>query len=66
MVEGWVRYVLEAFEFGYRTTKPDEVARVDIAGEFDVIVLPDGAMGRLSKERLLGSASGGRKREAEV
>jgi hypothetical protein len=47
MDEGWLRYVLEGFEFKYRTIKPEEVAKTDLAAEFDVIVLPDVAMGTL-------------------
>ncbi len=45
MPSGWTRYVLENFEFDFEVIYPPEVDAGGLAGRFDVIVLPDGALG---------------------
>ena len=41
MDEGWTRWVLEQYEFPYRTVDNKRVRQGGLNGEFDVIILPD-------------------------
>ena len=45
MPSGWTRYVLEDFEFNFEVVCPPEIDAGDLNDRFDVIILPDGAMG---------------------
>ncbi len=45
MPSGWIRYVLEDFEFDFEVIYPPEIDAGDLNERFDVIVLPDGALG---------------------
>ena len=45
MPSGWIRYVLEDFEFDFEVVYPPEIDKGGLNKRFDVIVLPDGAMG---------------------
>ncbi len=45
MPSGWTRYVLEDFEFNFEVIYPPDIDAGDLNDRFDVIVLPDGAMG---------------------
>ena len=45
MPSGWTRYVLEDFEFNFEVVYPPDIDAGDLNERFDVIVLPDGAMG---------------------
>ncbi|RMD95074.1 MAG: hypothetical protein D6813_01060 [Calditrichaeota bacterium] len=39
--EGWTRYLLEKFEFPYKSILNTKIRGSDLKGEFDVIILPD-------------------------
>ena len=45
MPSGWTRYVLEDFEFNFEVVYPPEIDEGSLNERFDVIILPDGAMG---------------------
>ncbi len=45
MPSGWIRYVLEDFEFDFEVVYPPEIDAGGLNERFDVIVLPDGALG---------------------
>ncbi len=45
MPSGWTRYVLEDFEFNFEVIYPPDIDAGSLNDRFDVIVLPDGAMG---------------------
>ncbi len=45
MPSGWTRYTLEDFEFDFQVIYPPEVDGGGLNDRFDVIILPDGAMG---------------------
>ena len=45
MPSGWTRYVLEDFEFNFEVIYPPDIDAGNLKERFDVIVLPDGAMG---------------------
>ena len=45
MSSGWTRYVLEDFEFDFEVVHPPEIDAGGLNDRFDVIILPDGAMG---------------------
>ena len=44
MPSGWVRFVLEQFDYDFRLVFPPELDEGNLAGKFDVIILPDGAV----------------------
>ena len=44
MPSGWIRYVLENFEFGFEVIYPPDINAGGLSDRFDVIILPDGAM----------------------
>lgn len=44
MPSGWTRFILERFEFPFRLVFPQELDQGDLNDEFDVIILPDGAV----------------------
>ncbi len=49
---GWVRFVLEQFEFPYELVYPQALDAGNLASRFDVLVFPDGAIpGRDSADR---------------
>ena len=39
--EGWTRWVLEQFEFPFKTVHPQDLRAADAARNFDVIIFPD-------------------------
>ena len=43
---GWTRWVLERFEFPFEVVYPPTIDDGVLTGRFDVLLLPDGAMGR--------------------
>ncbi len=45
MPSGWTRYILEDFEFNFEVIYPPEIDAGSLNDRFDVIILPDGAMG---------------------
>ncbi len=45
MPSGWTRYVLEDFEFNFEVIYPPDIDAGNLNDRYDVIVLPDGAMG---------------------
>ena len=45
MPSGWTRYILEDFEFNFEVIYPPEIDTGSLNDRFDVIILPDGAMG---------------------
>ena len=44
MPSGWIRYVLEDFEFNFEVIYPPDIDAGALNERFDVIILPDGAM----------------------
>jgi hypothetical protein len=44
MPSGWVRFVLEEFDFPYRLVFPQELDAGHLIDSFDVIIFPDGAI----------------------
>jgi hypothetical protein len=48
MPSGWVRFILEGFDFDYQLVFPPEMDQGNLADKFDVIILPDGAVPSLS------------------
>ena len=51
MPSGWIRHVLEDFEFDFEVVYPPEIDEDNLNRRFDVIVLPDGAMGGRGRNR---------------
>ena len=45
MPSGWIRHILEDFEFDFEVVYPPEIDAGSLNERFDAIVLPDGAMG---------------------
>ncbi len=43
MTSGWLRFVLEQFEFPYEVVFPPALDAGNLIGKFDVLILPDGA-----------------------
>jgi hypothetical protein len=39
--EGWTRWLLEQWEFPYRTVHPEDLRKGGAAGDFDVLIFPD-------------------------
>jgi Trp operon repressor len=39
--EGWTRFILEQFEFPYKTVLNPKIRKGNLNGDFDVIILPD-------------------------
>ena len=54
MPSGWIRYVLEDFEFDFEVVYPPAIDEGNLSKRFDVIVLPDGAMGGRAGGRWFG------------
>ena len=46
MTSGWLRWVFDRFEFPYQVVFPQALDQGDLAGRFDVLVFPSGAMVR--------------------
>jgi len=44
MPSGWVRFVLEQFDYDFRLVFPQELDAGDLAANFDVLIFPDGAI----------------------
>ncbi len=44
MPSGWLRLVLEEFEFPYEVVYPPQLDAGNLAGRFDVLIFPDGAI----------------------
>lgn len=44
MVSGWTRLVLESFGFEYDVVYPKQIASGGLAGRYDVLILPSGAL----------------------
>lgn len=44
MSSGWVRFVLEEFEFDYRLVFPQELDAGNLNDSFDVLIFPDGSI----------------------
>jgi hypothetical protein len=47
MTSGWLRWIFEQFEFPFTVVYPEALDQGNLAGRFDVLVFPDGAMPRL-------------------
>jgi hypothetical protein len=46
MTSGWLRWIFEQFEFPFEVVYPATLDQGDLAGRFDVLVFPSGAMPR--------------------
>jgi hypothetical protein len=46
MTSGWIRWVLEQFEFPFEVVYPAELDAGNLAAKFDVLVFPDGVLPR--------------------
>ncbi len=57
MPSGWTRFVLERFEFPFRLVYPSELDAGDLRDEFDIIILPDGAISEGGRGGFGGSPS---------
>ncbi|MFC1530333.1 peptidase, partial [Gemmatimonadota bacterium] len=44
MSSGWVRFILDEFEFDYRLVFPQELDAGDLNDSFDVLIFPDGSI----------------------
>ncbi|MGW8268477.1 MAG: hypothetical protein ACWGSQ_19070 [Longimicrobiales bacterium] len=44
MPSGWVRYILEQFDFDFRLVFPQELDAGNLIESFDVLIFPDGAI----------------------
>ncbi|MFC1628922.1 M14 metallopeptidase family protein [Gemmatimonadota bacterium] len=44
MPSGWLRFILEEFEFDYRLVFPQELDAGDLNKSFDVLIFPDGSI----------------------
>lgn len=44
MPSGWVRFILEEFDFDFRLVFPQELDAGDLIDSFDVLIFPDGAI----------------------
>jgi hypothetical protein len=44
MPSGWVRYILEGFDFDFRLVFPPELDEGELEDKFDVLILPDGSV----------------------
>ena len=58
MPSGWVRFVLERFEFPFTVVYPPALDAGDLASKFDVLIFPDGAIP--AREAREGGREGGR------
>ncbi|MER8537382.1 M14 family metallopeptidase [Mesorhizobium sp. M1005] len=45
---GWMQWTLDQFEFPYTVVRPQRLDRSDLVKDFDVIILPDSAIGQQS------------------
>jgi hypothetical protein len=58
MPSGWMRFVLEQFDFAYEVVYPPDLDRGDLRARFDVLVFPDGAIPSGEGGRRFGGAQG--------
>lgn len=60
MTSGWTRKILEDFEFEFSVVFPQDLAKTDLASQFDVIILEDGAIPNVGT-----SSQGSRRRDLD-
>jgi hypothetical protein len=53
--EGWTRYILERFGFGYTSMLDAEIRKGDLRSKYDVIVLPDASYAAMRDGKKAGS-----------
>jgi Zinc carboxypeptidase len=58
MPSGWLRWIFDQFEFPYEVVYPAALDTGNIAGKFDVLVFPSGAMPRAAGETGRGGGFG--------
>jgi len=58
MVSGWTRLVLENFGFDYTVVYPQRITAGNLEDDFDVLILPSGALA-MAKELMVGREGGG-------
>ena len=58
MDEGWTRWLLEDFSFPYTTLMDAEITGGDLSDDYDVIILPDDGLARMTGERSGGGGPG--------
>jgi hypothetical protein len=46
MPSGWIRLIMERFEFPFQVVYPSQLDAGDLASKFDVLIFPDGAITR--------------------
>ena len=51
MPSGWTRWLFEQFEFPFKVVYPRDLDRGSLKGQYDVLVLPDGALRKPSPGR---------------
>lgn len=59
MPSGWVRFILEQFDFDFRLVFPQELDAGNLIESFDVLIFPDGAIPTLGPSRGGGRYGGG-------
>ncbi len=59
MPSGWVRYILEEFDFDYSLVFPPELDAGNLADKFDVLIFPDGAIPSAGSSGRGGGGRGG-------
>ncbi|UCD25488.1 MAG: peptidase M14 family protein [Gemmatimonadota bacterium] len=58
MDEGWTRLLLERFKFPYQSIFDEELREGNLIREYDVIILPDDNVGRMTGESGVGGGGG--------
>ncbi|MGM0668118.1 MAG: M14 family metallopeptidase [Gemmatimonadota bacterium] len=58
MPSGWVRFILEEFDFDFRLVFPQELDAGNLAASFDVLIFPDGAIPSAGPSRSAGGRYG--------
>jgi len=64
MPSGWIRYLLEQFEFDFELVFPQRLDAGDLTADFDVLIFPDGAVPAQDRGGRGGAGGGGTQAEA--
>src|SRR4030095_2459421 len=51
MPSGWIRWILEKFEFPFEVVYPPQVDQGNLASRYDVLIFPDGLISEVESRR---------------